>query len=277
MAVLNIRQNKFTWASQWPDENSTGSSGSLTAVPGTATSGTGWSWDGDNNVVVTTSSSVTIENLDITSGGIVVLHSNVTLRNCEITLHSTSISGVFIEQDVSNTTVEDCTIIGPGGTGGIGKTGTNCGYGTNAGATIQRCNISGVENGISVSGENHEILDNYIHDLIPYDIGGDPHIDGIQCFTDDTDNCLIQGNNIISHDEANSALTSGDGNMVINNNRFIGGGYTIYLRLDGTNTFTNNRIDGGAINYYTDSGGGTGTITWSGNVDDSSGATIPAP
>jgi len=261
--------------SEWPDETNTGPSGALLAVPGDVSSGTGWSHEG--TYVQVNGNGALLENLDI-DVSVVVQADNVTIRNCRITIGAADLAGVYCTDGASNVTCEDLEVVGPGGTDGIGKTGiTLSADGLGSGFLVQRCDISGVENGISISAGGAEIYDNYIHDLIPYDIGGDPHIDGIQMFTDATNPCTIQGNNIIANLDGNSCITGADENTIINSNRLIGGGYTVYFRYDTTCQLTNNRFGAHTFDHWVDAGGGTGTPTVTGNVDDDTDEPITFP
>ena len=127
------------------------------------------------------------------------------------------------------------------------------------------------------SGSGHVVRDNYIHYAIPYDPIADPHIDGIQLWAGGVDNVLIEHNTVIVDSEGvNAAITGGlqNNNVTVNNNLFSGGGYTMYA--PGAGSVTNNRFGTHVYGYYTPNGVG-GTITFSGNVDDVTGAPILEP
>jgi len=67
----------------YPDATNTGVSNraALIRVPQDATSGPGWTYRSDIRAVQTTGNGVTIQNLSIDKGMIIVAHSGVTLRN----------------------------------------------------------------------------------------------------------------------------------------------------------------------------------------------------
>jgi hypothetical protein len=264
-----------TAGTQWPDASTTGYSGSLTAVPGSATSGTGWSWDGGDQAMYITGTGVTVTGYDV-SGIVIIQGDNVTFSNCKVT--SDDVAGVWVNA-ASGVTIEDCEVLGTGDGDSVGQNvvwveGPNC--------TVSRCDLSAGENGIMLAGTDALIEDNYIHDLIPENIGGgaEPHTDGIQVFTDnECDGSTITGNNVIAPSIwSTSAIIIGTvANLTVHNNRFRGGFAVFRAYMDNTNIYTNNRIgdDGGA--GLADDNGGAGTPTWSGNVNDDTDETIPMP
>lgn len=264
-------------SSSWPDETTTGTSGALTAVPGTATSGTGWAWQAGDNYVLVNGTGVTVSDLDV-SGPIVVNADNVTVSNCKVT--STDSMGIQV-LNADNVTVEDCECAGSGDENSAGQNmvwidgSNNC--------TVQRCNLHSGENGIMVSGQDAVIRDNYIHDLLPEDEVPTAHTDGIQLFGgNEADGCHIEGNNVIApHTFATSALIMGQNvNVTVTGNRWRGAYGTFRPWMDDTNVYTNNRVGdlseaGGAA--LVTSNGGTGTPTWSGNVNDDTEEALPPP
>ena len=146
---------------------------------------------------------------------------------------------------------------------------------------ISFCDISNVENGITVGDDDQYFHDNYIHDLDG--VAVDPHIDGIQG-TGGFSALTIEHNTIISWDTSciilqnEGAAFSG---AVIDDNLLIidptlGGAYGILLQDKDSGgvgtvsniTVTNNHIrkgsSGGQVYAYFHNVIG---LTWSGNVD----------
>jgi hypothetical protein len=277
MAMRIVWRTGGVPTSGWPDETTTGTSGALTAVPGSATSGTGWTWDAGDNAVEITGEGATVSNLDI-SGLIIVTADNVTISNCRAT--SDELAVVWLVS-VDGVVIEDCEFFG---TGDINSVGQNVIWiDGGSGCEVRRCDLSLGENGIMVSGTNAVIEDNYIHDLIPENLeGAEPHTDGIQLFINIAGGASISGNNVIVPTTwATSALIIGENvNITVDGNRFRGGYHVFRPWMDDSNVYTNNRIGdlsgaGGAA--LVSSSGGTGTPTWSGNVNDDTDETLPAP
>lgn len=253
----------------WPDETTTGTTGSLIAIPGTETSGTGWSWDGVDLFLNVNGDGATLTGYDV-AGPVVIQGDNVTFTNCRVT--STEAMGIQV-LNASGVTIEDCEIVGSGDVESLGQNGIW--IDTSPNTTVRRCNIHGSENGIMLAGLSALIEDNYIHDLISEDLeGADPHTDGIQIFGGNiADGSIIQGNNVIVPTTwATSAIIIGSiANLQVDNNRFRGGFAVFRAYLDDTCSYTNNRIgdlspEPGAL-LVTDNGG-TGNPTWTGNVND---------
>lgn len=280
---LNIRHGIKTAGTSWPDSSTTGPSGALTAVPGSATSGTGWTWDSVDKIVVPTGAGVTIQNLDVTGCIYVEGLANVTVSNCKCNYVVGVNAGIFGVSS-NSMTVTDCEVNGPGMSFTTGYSGIRNDSGT--GFHVQRCEVYGAENGMFLGGTNMIIEDNYIHDLVPEDIFGDPnganapHTDGIQLAGgNECNGSILRHNNIISSPsgKTTSGIITGSGqNTTITNNRILYGTYTLYIWMDSTNVYTNNRIYGGFSGLITDTGG-TGSPTISGNVNDQTGAAITYP
>ena len=147
-------------------------------------------------------------------------------------------------------------------------------------ATVERSNIYGVENGITpFSGS--VLRDNYVHHLAA---PGSPHYDGIQ-IDGGIRNVTIEHNTVDLSGLDQTAAVMIDNyfgtidNIVVNNNRLLGGGYTVYS--DGqftggsiTNvTFSNNRLGRGYWGYASIV---KNTPIWTNNVDDTAGAAVSA-
>lgn len=246
------------------DASTTGPRTSLIRVPQDATSGTGWVWNGVD-LHVLPDAGATVSGLDV-SGPIMggTGRDNVIVRDCKV--NANQFRG--ITSGSSGWLVEYCEVVNPGLTSGDGI------FAEGPNWTVRYNDVSGLENGIICGGQT-TVEYNYVHDMIPYDPVDDPHVDGIQLFGAFACNgSIIRYNNIICPGDATSAFIMGAStNVTIQGNRFIGGGWTAYLYYDDTNSFINNRLDGGGLGYLTENGG-TGTPTISGNVDDSSGLPI---
>lgn len=218
--------------------------------------------------VTTTSDGQLIRGLDI-SGAVQINHSAVTFECCRITSAGFAVVNVAEHLSVAPI-IQNCEIDGLGLRGTEGSNGIN-GYGT-----VRRCNIHGVENGINVTAP---LLfeDNYVHDLAA---PGSPHYDGMQI--DGGHDITIRRNTIINSHAQTSAIMIDNGfnavsNIVVDNNRLIGGGYTVYS--DGRQgsrpisgvSFTNNRMGKGRWGYAAFA---KNRPVWRGNVDDITGRPI---
>jgi len=182
------------------------------------------------------------------SGTIVVRHPGVTIRNCR---------AKNITINAPNVTIEDCGVVGGDSNSGIGILGGN-------GATIQRCDISGTENGIWLESNGCLIQDNYFHDLA--DPGNpDPHVDGVQIPGDTphvSDN-IIRHNNFALAREVSSCITMKDAtNISIDRNRLNGGSYIIYFEGNTTGcTVTNNVLGQYVFGVFNGAAGRAQTYT----------------
>ncbi|MET3899018.1 Ca2+-binding RTX toxin-like protein [Devosia sp. UYZn731] len=196
----------------WPDATTTGVPDGVTLLP-----------SGD---IIVTKAGTVISGLNIT-GSVYIDADNVTLQNCKIT--SGSFAVVQIRNGSDGVIVQNCDINGLNA-GGQGISG----YGKFIGN-----DISGVADGISVTGDHVLIQDNYIHNL-----GGtsESHYDGIQVDGGISD-LRIEHNTVIN-DHGQTAAVMIDNyfgpinNVVVTDNLLVGGGYTIY---------TDNQFDGGSM------------------------------
>ena len=217
----------------------------------------------NENLVVNTPGAV-ISGLDI--HGIVQINApNVTLMNSKVTGVSFYIVG--ISPSATGATVKNCTIDGTG-SGNEGSTAIN------GAGTFLNNNIYNVENGFGVSS-NTTIENNYVHDLLAT---GSPHYDGVQ-IDGGVSNVTIKHNTIINSDIQTSAVMIDNwagpvSNIIVENNRLIGGGYTVYS--DGRSkdnvisgvVFINNRIGKGHWGYRFFA---KNAPVWRDNVDDVTG------
>jgi len=243
------------------------SSGTQAGFPTAATTGV------PSGTVLTRSGSLTlstpgqvVSGLDI-SGTVSITASNVTIKNCRITGSSFAI--VNIADSAKGTVVSDTEINGLGtseGANGINGTGT-----------FTRLNIHGVENSINATGPL-TLRDSYLWGL---QAPGSPHYDDVQ-IDGGVSNVLIDHNTIINTFDQTSAVMIDNyfgpiSNITVSNNRLVGGGYTVYSDAGFTGgsitgvAFTGNRLVQGYWGYHDLN---KNSPTWSGNVDDVTGAPI---
>lgn len=145
-------------------------------------------------------------------------------------------------------------------------------------ATVSRANVSHCDHMINAGGDNLIIKDSYCHALTDLPV---VHADCIQSMGGNT-NLRIEHNSLWSRDTSDILLGQEYGeakNVVINNNRLMSEGspapaYLLYLT--GTNTVvTNNRFTR-RYTYGHCTHNNSYSYTWSGNVWDDTGSTIPS-
>lgn len=204
--------------------------------------------------LIVTQAGAVISGLDI-RGTVYIKASNVTLMNCKITSNDYAV--VNIASNATGVVVKDCTIDGTGATfDGAGNQGIM------GNGTFLRNNISNVENGITIQGNNTVIQDNYIHSL---KAAGAPHYDGIQ-IDGGISNVTISHNTIINdHGSAGAIMIDNYfgpiKNISVDNNLLAGGSFTIYS--DGS--FNSNPITGVTITNNHISPGQYGSTYFKGN------------
>lgn len=237
-----------TTSTGFPDATNTGVPAGVTLSP-------------SGSLTVTKAGTV-ISGLDI-KGTVYINAPNVTIENCKIT-GSTDTGVVNIASGVTGATVKNCTISGTGAN-------NDGSHGINGQGTFIGNNISGVENGLNISGAS-TIQGNYIHDL---KASGSPHYDGIQIDGGES-NVSISHNTVINEFGQTSAVMIDNyfgpiSNIKVDNNLLSGGGYTVYsdAQFSGGSisgvSFTNNHMGSGQYGY-TDFNGNSPTYT--GNVND---------
>lgn len=211
----------------------------------------------------------TLSGLDF-QGPVTIAAPNVTLRNCRITAKGWA----ALDIRADGVTVENCEINGQStpGTRGISVSGRN--------VSIRRCDIHHVEDGIYLTEtEKLSIENNYIHDL--QSDWGEPHFDGIAADGGISD-VLIRGNTVINPHQQTSAVMLSNyfgpiSRVLIEGNRLIGGGYTVYADGQFTDskisdvTFLGNRLGRG---YYGYASIQKNSPKWSGNIDDKLGTPV---
>jgi hypothetical protein len=272
----------------YPAATTTGvpSGTTLKSVPGQVSSGTGWQYVASNSEVTVTGTGAVLSGLSIPYT-VEIDASNVTIKNVQI------VTGGSFAIDLRHTTgvtIENSTISGTNATTGRVNVAIDDVYGDSTGMTIKDNNISLFRTAMQVSAGLVE--GNYIHD--PGFIAGD-HTNGIVT-NGGTTPMTIEDNTIFNSlgqtDAISIDATAGGvavANKTIENNFLAGGGYSIYGG-DGPSTnptsnivITGNRFGQlyfakggqfGAVAYYNHAGTGN---TWSGNIWDTTGQTIPSP
>jgi hypothetical protein len=201
------RSSRRTTVWKYPDASNTGPTGSLTESTG--------------NITVSTPGTV-IQNRKI-KGCLRIRASNVTIRNAEINCDGPS----AVWSGSTGLLVEDTEIECGHRPGQTGLTSANY--------TVRRSELFGCEN-IIWAERNVVIEDSYLHDPIPCCRWPEPkpHTDSIQIPTGAVNirvkNNRVYGGYIDQSDFGNAALTMGGnvGGVVVDNNIFAGGGYTVY-------------------------------------------------
>ena len=271
----------------YPDATNTGVPAgiTLTAVPAQATSGPGWAYNTATATLEVSTAGVTLSGLNIT-GNLDISASNVIINDDRVTASGNF--GVSLRH-TTGVTIENSTIAGASATTGRVGVAVDDVYGDSTAMTISGNNISAFKTGIQAT--TGSITGNYLHD--PGYITGD-HTNGI--FDAGTTQPLsITGNTILislSQTDAISLDASASGSTIANktvkNNFLAGGGYTIYGGASLSNTTSailiqNNRFGQayyptsgqfGPAAYYAATDPGN---SWTGNIWDTTGATVPSP
>ena len=215
--------------------------------------------------ITVTADGAVVEGKNI-SGSITVQASNVTIRNDCVTS-----SGIYPVRLVSgsNLTVEDTTITGRGG--GCSRAVEPAGGST----TMNRLNISGCHDGVQMY-DNDVLKNSYIHDLA---FTGDSHNDGVQ--QNGGRNDIVRHNTIFNPRNQTSCVNfttdfGGISDITITGNLLNGGNYTVYSRSGGNGNPTGVSVTGNHFGGADVFGllSADGSVSWSGNVADSSGQAI---
>jgi hypothetical protein len=252
MAVLSAQTSNC-----WPDASNTGVPAGITLTP-------------SGSITISTPGAV-VSGLNI-SGTVNINANNVTLKNVRV--RSSSFAVVRIQAGRSGVVIQDCEIDGVG-TNNAGNHGI-----AGEGATVRRCEIFNVENGITPQSSNSPwiIEDNYIHTL---KASGSPHYDGIQV-DGGLSNITIRHNTVINQHSQTAAVMIDNyfgpiSNVTVDNNRLVGGGFTVYSdgQFSGGSItgvrFTNNRLGRGYWGYASIV---NNSPTWTNNVDDVTGQLV---
>lgn len=219
--------------------------------------------------MTTTQNGQVISGLQI-NGRLTIAHNDVTVRDCKIDATG-DFYGIYSGYDNSITglTVEYCDITGPQ-------------YGIGGAGTFRFNNISKVENSIIFWGPSL-FEENYVHGLF-YNTA-DPHYDGVQMDGGSgVKNIIIRHNNIVNPHGQTSAIMIDNyfgpiDNVLVENNRLIGGAYTIFTdgrfnsNILSNIRFVNNRLGKGQWGYIAQWGDVRNGV-WTGNVDDVTGVPV---
>ncbi len=222
----------------YPDATCTGvpAGTTLTNVPGSATSGTGWSWNAGDKIIEVTSNNAVLSSLNV-SGQILVKATGVTVKNTKA--YAVLIGNSTAENPSNPRLVVQDSEINCQNTPGSTAIGSK-------NITVYRLNIHGCENGFDVDSDM-TIQDSYIHDL--YNNNAiDTHTDGLQ--SGDGSNMIITHNRWLGSHTGNcgsdcvdsSVLAinnhgTGTTNVLVNNNFLAGAGYTMYCPQGSVSNF----------------------------------------
>jgi len=209
-----------------------------------------------------------VDGLDV-EGTIQVNASHVTIKNTRV--RGRGYFSIRVADSTRGVTVQDTEVDGNGTAGAEGSMGVT------GPATVLRCNVHGVENGLA-PGSGSVLRDNYVHGLAA---PGSPHYDGIQ-IDGGIHGVRILHNTVVNDFDQTAALMIDNyfgpiADITVQNNRLIGGGYTVY---------SDGQFNGGSITgvKFLDNVFGKGhwgyasvqkyAVTASGNVDATSGVPV---
>ena len=215
-------------------------------------------------ITVTTDGAV-VNAMDV-HGSITVDASNVTIKRTRVT--SSDIYPIHFVHG-RDLTIEDVEVAGSGDCSRAVEPSLD-------GATVmKRMNIHGCEDGIEMY-DNDTITNSYIHDLAFF---GGSHNDGIQ--QNGGRNDIVRHNTIFNPGNQTSCVNfttdfGGISNITITGNLLNGGNYTVYSRSGGNGDPTGVRVIDNHFGHADVFGllSADGSVTWSGNVSDSTGQTV---
>jgi len=258
--------------SEWPDATNTG-----VPVGTVLTNTSGRSLD-------TAGVTINAENI---SGTLTVNANNITIQNSKIS--ASGFWAIRVMDGIGGTIIRDCEVDGLGNCGKGIRTGGASGNGT----TILRCNIHDMADGIDITGDDCLIQDSYIHNF--RDPAAVPHYDGI--VNDGGCNRAVVRHNhvdasVFTNEHVNSNISFNDfwnpivGATVDNNLMKGGSGNNRMLEFFGSNHPPNGCVNVVCTdNHFIPNGASTIVpsdpnvivTTWSGNVNDTTGAAIANP
>ena len=183
----------------FPDATNTGPRGTLTPYSG-------------NRTITTT---VTIQDQDITGVILVGANGHLTLRNCRVT--SGDYWPVRVSVSSGSLLIEDCEL-----KGGLDTQAALSGYNI----TARRINIWGCTDGIKVQ-DNSLIEDSYIHGLTG---NADAHYDSIDILGSNVTvrHCTIENSHSQTSCVSIEDLSPAAHDITVEGNYLAGGGYTTY-------------------------------------------------
>ena len=206
--------------------------------------------------------------------------SNVTLKNCKITIPASAQWAVGIPAGLKNVVLQNCTIIGAG----TASTGPGI-YGVyimgDSQVTIDSCDFSQLGQSVALNGGQVTITNNWFHDM---GSGSGTHYEHVYYGGAAKGNpdfsLLIRGNNFNNQINQTAAVYIENyfgavSNVTIDTNLLIGGSYTVYVEGNQnpnniTNvSVTNNALGKGAFGYINANRGLAPTyqVVVSGNYD----------
>lgn len=149
--------------------------------------------------------------------------SNVTIRNCRFV---TTVD-LFVNVQGPDVTIEDTAFVGPA------ETWIRNSYSGHH-LTVRRSDFSGMGNAVEFNVGYEVMEDNYIHDF--GNSSPDQHADGLQ--TDGTAHAVLRHNTVLLNDVAGMtgaiSIFGTNDDILVENNRVAGGGYTIYPSSTGS-------------------------------------------
>jgi hypothetical protein len=257
----------------------------LKAVPSQVSSGPGWSYNAGLNLVEVSGSNVVLSGLSIPCN-LDITGSHVTINDDKVT--TGGYFGITLRH-TADVTIENTTISGLNATTGRLGSAIDDSSGDSTGMVVKGNNISDFKSAVQLT--SGLVTGNYIHD--PGYISGD-HTNGVIA-NGGTGQLTISGNTILNSISETDAITLDTStvpgtvsNKTIENNLLGGGDYAIYGGTAFGHTtsnivIANNRFSQayypksgqfGPVAYFSPSGAGN---SWTSNVWDTTGQTIPAP
>jgi hypothetical protein len=271
----------------FPDATNTGvpAGTTLKSVPAQVSSGTGWAYSTTGGDVIVTGNGAVLSGLYIPHE-LLIKASSVTIKDVQVA--AAGDFGIALTH-TKGVTIENSTISGQNATVGRIGSAIDDEYGDSTGIIIKANNISDFRTAIQISAG---LVDaNYVHD--PGYISGD-HTNGF--YTNGGTGALtIENNTIFESLNETDAINLDAGsagsavaNKTVENNFLAGGAYTIYGGTSPNNPTSKIVIKGnrfgqqyhalsgqyGPIAYFNPASSGN---SWSANIWDSTGGTIPAP
>jgi hypothetical protein len=259
----------------------------LKKVPGQVSSGPGWTYTASNHTVHVTGDGAILSHLSII-GTISITASHVTINHVKV-VSNAGTYGISLRH-TNAVTIENSTIRGLNATTGRVNCAIGDAYGDSTKMVVKNNNISWFRSAVQLTGGL--VHGNYMHST-GY-ISGD-HTNGVIA-NGGTQSLTITHNTILINRSQTDCVTldtmNVDGpvtNKLIAYNLMAGGAYVIYGGTAFTHTTSGVRIENNRFGqvYYPKSGQfgpvayvsptGLKGNTWTGNLWDSTGATVKAP
>jgi hypothetical protein len=273
----------------FPDATNSGVQAGVTlkTVPAQVSSGPGWSYTASTQTVNVTGAGTVLSGLSIV-GTINITASNVTISNDQV-VSNAGAYGISLRH-ANGVTIQNSTVRGTNATTGRVNAAIGDAYGDSTGMVVKANNISWFRSAVQLTAG---LVDgNYMHD--PGYINGD-HTNGVIA-NGGTDQLTVTHNTILISISETDCVTLNtmtvDGpvtNKLIAYNLMAGGAYVIYGGTAFGHATSGVRIENNRFGqvYYAKSGQfgpvasvsptGVNGNTWTGNLWDSTGATVAAP